>query len=435
MQKPATFEALRVWWPKLRSYAYAASSEGVLALCAFALLVVLGTRFGPELVATYLLVRRVVAVLVPAITLGMPLALVRNLVLHRSGGPLIVLATSITLVGAGLLALVAATAGERFTELALGVRQYGEYAWPMVIAILGVALTTISVGVLRARMRVAGATTQMILSLGAIPLFVAATSPTLRWFLMLTGSSQTVVALLVIGYDLRGHWRPEHIKPQKFLGFGAKATLAEFAMMILFWLPPATISRSESMAVSGYFSLILSLVLILSSPIAPVATSVMPRLSAAVSRNDTVMLRRILLTVLGAALAGGTVMVVLGAILYDVIAHVVLGDAAPLGPRASLLMLSAIVPLAILYSVRNAIDVVWSPARNALIILTGIVIFEGTYWAVIEWTASTTRVGVVAGFVMAAWSIAAIALCHGVHIIITSLKPFEQSTATLASKF
>lgn len=401
----------------IRTYGYAAASEGIVALANFGLLFLLGSRYSGEMVAVYLLVRRVMAVIIPAISLGMPLALVRNLVLYRHGGRLIGLALGVQWLGLALLVGLALWNSEHFTTIALGASGYGSYALPMLAAVAGVAATTVAVATLRGRVFIASATTVLIVALGAIPLAAAVLTDSIQSFLVAVGGGQFLLASVAIGQDLFRSWRPEPVNAPKVMAFAVKATLSEFTMMVLLWLPPTAISRSESMSISGYFSLMLSLVMVLSSPIAPIAASVMPKIAKAAGTGDMAQLRRIVTIVLGVAVAGGLAMVVAGSLAYDFIAHAVLGEAQPLGARASLTMLSAIIPFTVVYALRNTIDVMWSPFRNALIIVGGIAVFLATQQGVHLFSEATTRVGVVLGFALAAWSMAGVALIHGARVL------------------
>ncbi len=196
----------------LRTYGYAAASEGVVALSNFGLLFLLGSRYPGELVAFYLLVRRVIAVVVPAINLGMLLGLVRNLVPLKHGGRLVALSLAVPFIGLALLSVPALLTPERFTTVAFGAQGYGKYAMPLLVAVAGIVLTTISIPLLRGRQRIAAAITKLIAALGAMPLLPAWLTPDIRSFLLTLGSVQGMPAAR------RGHrgcasnrsrrWRP-----------------------------------------------------------------------------------------------------------------------------------------------------------------------------------------------------------------------------------
>lgn len=392
-------------------YGLTTASDAVLAAANLGLLLLLGSRFDGTAVAGYLLARRVIAILEPAMTMGMHLSLVRYLATSGSARRLVLLSL-IPIAATGLLTGgTAASAPLQWSELLLGSADLSEHSLPTVINALGIAMTTVAIGVLRGRERVNTATAIQISAIAFIPLAVATSIGSVPRFLAISGLAQISLAALVIVLQLKPRPDLARVPAREMFGFGVRVMLRDFAMMVLFWLPPYAIAHSIAVKVSGSFSLTLSLAITLASPVAPLAMSIMPLMARAKDRGDQAKLRQLVFWLVLFAAGASIVLIAVAGLVYDLIVSIALADTEPLGKLASLTMIASAIPLAIIYALRHFIDVQWSPFRNVVIILGAIGLFLLSL-QLMHYLGIGVRVRIILAYAVAVWGIAAAMLAH-----------------------
>ena len=274
-------------------YLYASISDGFVALCGFGLLFVLRNNHSAEIVSIYLLIRRIIAVVIPAVSLGLPFSLVRYLALCRNGGGrLIAFATGTFLICIATLSIPMLFKKKSFAFIAMGDPVYAEYALPIIIAVTGLCFVLVSVRLLQGNNQIVKATTWLIFATGIVPLAVGITGLELIAFFILLGLVQLGVSLIIIAKYMGRGLKKEPVGINKFFVYGLKSSMCEFVMMMLLWIPVATIARKEDILNSGYFSLMLSMTLLLASPLAQIAMVLTPKISLILEKEDFHALRK-----------------------------------------------------------------------------------------------------------------------------------------------
>lgn len=389
-----------------------------MALCGFGLLYVLRNNHSAEIVSIYLLARRTIAVIVPAVSLGLPFSLVRYLtVCKNGGGRLIFFAAGVIIICLALFSIFVLSYKNVFSLVALGNAKFSVYALPIIIAVLGVCFALVSVRLLQGTNRIVVATTWLILAIGIIPLISAICASELITFFLILGLVQLLISSIIIVYFIRRGCKKEPISIKQFLSFGIKSAACEFVMMILLWLPPATISRSDSIIISGYFSLMLSMSLLLASPLAQIAIVLTPRISIVIEKKDFRFLRKTIYLLFVLSFTAGIIFAIAGPIIYEFLVPLLIGDTSSIGNKTYLICFASIIPLSVFYGLRNIIDVMWSPARNVLIITFGIIVFLIFNQIIQNTTAYNSLNSVSISFFFTIFSLAVISSIHGIHLL------------------
>jgi O-antigen/teichoic acid export membrane protein len=357
-------------------------------------------------------------VIVPAVSLGLPFSLVRYLtVCKKGGGRLILFAAGVIICCLSLFSILVLSNKNVFSLVALGNAEFSVYTFPIIIAVLGVCFALVSVRLLQGKNKIVLATTWLIFAIGIIPLITAMSTSELISFFLFLGFVQLGISFIIIAFFIRHGCKKEPISIKQFLSFGIKSAVCEFVMMILLWLPPATISRGESIVISGYFSLMLSMSLLLASPLAQIAMVLTPKISCVVEKQDFGFLRKAIYLLFISSFTVGIILAFAGPIIYEILVPLLIGDASAFGSKTYLICFASIIPLSVFYSMRNIIDVVWSPARNVLIIAFGIIVFLIANCIIQNITAYNSLNSVSISFVFTIFCIAAVSSIHGIHLL------------------
>ncbi len=389
-------------------YLFAVVSEASALLVNFLLFAVIQHRFGVEQLSLYMIIRRSISMVLTAVLLGVPLSLVRHIgaITDRQQiaryiwmGLLVPVTCVFCLLAIGLIFPPVVS------RLLLGSSNYAQFSVPMLLLVLATAMGTIVVAVSKGFHRIPLASMLYILFFTASPLVSFLTTTTLTGFLLMNSVLIIVATLVTSAYLLgfQGPQRPPLEEGKTFFSFGIKGAISEFLMMFMLWMPPFIISSYDALKISGYFSLMMSLVLVAGSPMAPIGSAMMPKAARAIhtgNRQDLrAMFRKIgwLLVVCALPICGAILLA------YGTIADYLLRDVSPMGPGATMVMLTSSVPISAYYGFRNVIDVGYSPTRNTLNIAAGLVAFFLCFTIIMAFNPLAVRIAVVAGFTTAVW--------------------------------
>jgi hypothetical protein len=157
--------------------------------------------------------------------------------------------------------------------------------------------------------------------------------------------------------------------------------------------------------------------LLFASPLAQIAMVLTPKISLIIEKKDFHFMRKSIFFIFASSFSIGIVFAIAGPIIYEIIAPLLIGDVYIVGGKTYLIGFAAIIPLSVFYGLRNIIDVVWSPARNILIIASGIFIFLIANNIIQNTTAYNSLNSVSISFVFTLFSLATVSSLHGIHLL------------------
>lgn len=398
-------------------YLFAVIAEGAGILIGFLMFALIQHRYGVEQLSIYMIMRRTISMLLPIVMVGVPLSLVRHLSVQEDPRRIqqtVVLGVLIPACLASILMVLVELFPGFLARSLLGGEIYAEYMPPLLFAVAAMALVQIVLAISKGLHRINLATSLSILFFSVVPLVAYLASNSLTDFFV-----NYAVVLFIGGVFLLVYlvWPVQlHRSLLKFdasfVTFGFKGALSESLMMFLLWLPPFIMASSDAISVSGYFSLMMSLVLVTSSPIAPIASVIMPKFSRHLHLGQVNDLRILFLRTLIFLGAVSVPLFIASLLMSDYLAEYLLHGAAPLGQKATAVLLTASVPASVFYGFRNMVDVAFTPTRNLLNICIALAVFGLIFFGIITVDSLQTRVAVVTGFTAAMWTLGGLTLWY-----------------------
>lgn len=398
-------------------YLFAVIGEGTGILVNFLMFALIQHRYGVEQLSIYMIMRRTISMILPAVMAGVPLSLIRHLSVQEDPlriGQMVTLGLLIPACLTSILMVLAGLFPGFFARSLLGDKIYAEYVSPLLFALASMAFALVVSSISKGLHRITLATSLNILFFSVVPLTAYLVSNSLSDFFINYALGLFMSGILLLAYlvsPVQGG-RPFLRFDLDFVTFGIKGALSEFLMMFLLWLPPFIIATSYAIEISGYFSLMMSLVLVTSSPIAPIASIVMPKFSRHLHLGQVKDLRILFFRTL-ALLGALSVPLFLASLLtYEYLAEYLLPGVAPLGQKATAVLLTASIPAAVFYGFRNMLDVAFTPTRNLLNIFIALAVFALVFLGIIFVNPLQTRAAVVTGFTAAMWALGGFTLWY-----------------------
>jgi O-antigen/teichoic acid export membrane protein len=331
-----------------------------------------GMRWGAEGFAIYALFRRVVALILPALTLGVEVALPRAVAMAGEAPPDVYTAHLLGAFGicfatALLFVLIVAVAGVPLAAALFGTGERADWLWPLSCMLGGYGAYTVVYAYWRGSMVVGRAALASVLALAVVPLvMVAVASRDVFQAIQFIGYGAFTVA--VVFFPFRSLQRVTlgqvHAAALSLGTYGAPRFVGSLALLLLFALPTVFAARAYSIATAGVLALGVTIVGALGSAINPVGTILLPRASRLANQGTLHQLRREMQIWTLLLAAGGT----FAAIVLGVLAEPLLRFFAPLEDPSAVLalrcMLSAVPGFLCFSLLRHVIDAKGGAAYN-----------------------------------------------------------------------
>ncbi len=398
-------------------YLFAVMGEGIGILIGFLMFALIQHRYGVEQLSIYMIMRRTISMLLPAVMAGVPLSLIRHLSVQEDPRRIqqtVALGLLIPACLASILMVLAELSPGFLARSLLGGEIYAEYVPPLLFAVASMALALIVSSISKGLHRITLATSLNILFFSVVPLAAYLASNSLGDFFVNYALALSICGIVLLAYLVSPVkvCRPFLKFDVGFVTFGIKGALSESLMMFLLWLPPFIIASSDAIRISGYFSLMMSLVLVTSSPIAPIASVVMPQFSRHLHLGHVKDLRILFFRTLALLGAVSVPLFLASLLIYEYLAEYLLHGAAPLGQKATAVLLTASIPASVFYGFRNMVDVAFTPMRNLLNICIALMVFGLVFFGITSGYPLQTRVAVVTGFTAAMWTLGGFTLWY-----------------------
>lgn len=398
-------------------YLFAVIGEGTGILVNFLMFALIQHRYGVEQLSIYMIMRRTISMILPAVMAGVPLSLIRHLSVQedpRRIQQMVALGLLIPACLTSVLLVLAELSPGFLARSLLGGEMYAEYVSPLLFAAASMAFALIVSSISKGLHRITLATSLNILFFSVVPLTAYLASNSLSGFFVNYALGLSISGILLLAYLVSPiQTCPPFLQLDLgFVTFGIKGALSEFLMMFLLWLPPFIIATGDAIKISGYFSLMMSLVLVTSSPIAPIASIVMPKFSRHLHLGQVKDLRILFFRTLALLGAISVPLFLASLMTYEYLAEYLLHGVAPLGQKATAVLLTASIPAAVFYGFRNMVDVAFTPTRNLLNICIALAVFGLVFFGITSIYPLHTRVAVVTGFTAAMWTLGGFTLWY-----------------------
>lgn len=349
-------------------------AEVIVLASFFVFYRLLANYFGPDGVGVYSLMRRVLAVAIPVVMLGLSEALGRYIAgtteeAERSG--FVVAGMSVVVSTSAVLALLLNISGEFSARWIFGDASYAHLIFSFTVLLIGLATHTFVYACLRGGLQIRALNSLQLLSLGILPpiILLVGRNSAFSIVIILIGLAHAAaaavffVAAVLPRFGLfKGYLR--YLKT--LLWFGAPRLVGALAGAALFSLGPILASHYVSISEVGYLSLSLALLIGVGSAAAPLGSVLLPHVSGLVSRGETERFERGLHLLIGAILQSllfvvGQVMVFAGYLVT-----VWMGNAFLPAAQMMAVVFSSLVAYGFFVVARNILDAVSPRALNSI---------------------------------------------------------------------
>lgn len=264
----------------------------IIALANVGLFAIAARIFSQTDFAYYALARRVLATILPAVLIGMGVALPRFVSRYGDNRNIsrIVKYTIICLIISNLiLYLIFIIWKNKISEIAFGSYGQIDLVWSIYAAIIGASVHAVAYGYLRGRLEILPANSLNAICLGVIPLVsVLLSFGSVERTFVTQGILIAVVDAPVLAYYL--YYRSEgesvdsdSISLQKYLAYGLSRVPGDFALMALLALPAILAVREYGVAVGGAVAFGSTVVTMFGMALSPVSTLVLPYIAKSVA--------------------------------------------------------------------------------------------------------------------------------------------------------
>ena len=389
-------------------YIFAVAAETSTLFVNFLLFALIQHRFGVEQLSLYMIIRRAISMILPVVMLGIPLSLIKHIGAisdHRQITRYIWPGILLPMLIASCFLIIGATNPGLLSRLLLGNKDYAGYMMPSLFLVLSTAVVLTLIAVSKGLHKISLASALYIIFFSLAPLGAYFLSKSLSGFLMIYGLLifvSGIALLLYVILSLEGS-APVFTGHVTFITFGLKGAASEFLMMFILWLPPFIIASSDAIKISGYFSLMMSLILVAGSPLAPIGSATMPKVARALHMKNIDDVNKLFKKIFKLLFMISVPAFMAILLMYGTIANYLLHDSPPMGNKATMVMLTSSMPISAYFGLRNMVDVGYSPMRNMLNIFIGLIVFLICFFVILAVNPLAIRIAVVVGFTVAIW--------------------------------
>lgn len=395
-----------------RPLAFAVLAEAGATVTMIATFRLASDLWGATGFAVWVLSRRVIAFLLPVMTIGMEIALPRFVALDVDGPISRFLAAACLLVSGTTLLLLALvwSFDSTFAGILFGDTERQYLLLPIFLLAFGYACNTLLYGYLRGRMAIMSASLVHLVAFGALPLtsiYLFGTSPE-QTITVLGGivGGVAVTALAFVLLVARPPMRASMGALPSIFAFGATRAIAALLLMLLFLLPAAIVANRSGIESAGAVGFAVSIVTIAASAFGPLVLIILPVASRLVASGRVGELRNALHRLERFIWMFGIGVFVLMFLAAPWIAILVTGDRSADIELAVKLAAFAAGPFAYFICIRNIVDACTNKAFVSWILLLSLMVFGASVLALAV-LGVESPVGVMCSYVLAIWMLAA----------------------------
>lgn len=376
------------------------------------------THLGKDGFSEYAISRRAIALIVPAIILGLGVAIPRQISLHLARGSALAtrscfLASLVILVAvASLFSLGANLFSGGFAYLFFGTPEYKHLALPVTTLIFGQVLNAAAYGYFRGRLQMKRACLLLGVNAGLIPLVgflgsAGGTSSVLFWTGFMTTCVSTVALIAVlISESVSTTLRDLRRAAGELLSYGLRRVPGDFALAALMGLPCMVAAHYLSLREAGMIAFGAALLALAGSAFSPISVILLPKSTRMLQGGEHEALRKEVLRLLWISVGLSVIGTAVGELVMEMVIKLYLGpDYTDAAGIARFVLLGAL-PYIVYVCLRSLLDAAYVSALNsrnaiaALFVLIlslalGLQFSEGATPILIAWLAALWALGIL----------------------------------------
>lgn len=332
----------------------------------------------------YALSRRTVALIQPAILLGLRVSIPRYIALTDSGSNQ---RDSGTYFTSGFLTITAATLlastalglfRPQFSYLFFGSTRYGHIFIPISLMLLGLNLHVACYSYFRGKMTMLKANSLQFINQCVVPLLAFLVGKTIVKVLMFTALGWIAVSLFFLLLILKNlKWKRIGIisHAKELLACGWQRTPGDFAHAALLALPAIFVAHLTGVKEAGYVAFGISLLNMVGSVFTPVGLILLPKVSQLIASKNLDLVKHYILVILKITFA----LTLLGVAFFEIFAKeiigIYLGKSFPDLVLIARLILIGGLPFALHVSMVSVIDAYYFRAINTINLIISLAMF------------------------------------------------------------
>ncbi len=345
------------------------------------------TLFSSEIFATYALIKRNVALLLPLYLTGFSVAIPRFIAYeHGEGnfsGEYVIFSASWgwMVISSSLLGLTLLGGGERLAFLLFGDRSYVRYFPAIFFMITGTMFHSVAYSFFRGRLDMGKANLLQLIDMGIIPVLAFFSGGSLNNVLMIMGVcwlsiSFAVSILIFAGVFGRAGNGNRHFGGtiKQLLIYGIQRVPGDFGMAMLLSVPPIVVAHLFSPTEGGYTAFGVSLLRMTGALFAPVGLIFLPLITQLLARNEMGRIIGYVVKLLWITFS----LTILGVAVYwlmgDVLLNIYLGRYPLQLLQVTRIFITAAIGYNVFVVMRSVIDAYYLKGINSLNIMIAVAV-------------------------------------------------------------
>lgn len=270
-------------------------SEVIVLISFFLFYRLVASQFSAEIIGIYSLLRRVLAIFIPIVMLGMAEGLSRYIAMASTAleiRKIIFNSSLILLVAVTFIFLVLNVNLELSAKIFLGSKDHADYILPFIFLLTGICIHTFVYSCLRGSLKIKLANVLQLINIGLLPIL-------LMWFhkfqdleqvIIWLSSFQGIIAIVfaLISLDLFAYKINYFSFPiiKQMLVYGLPRVPAPLAAAGLISVGPIISSHFVSIVDTGYLSLCLTLLVGIGGALSPIGVVLLPHVSGLMKQGQ-----------------------------------------------------------------------------------------------------------------------------------------------------
>lgn len=358
-------------------------TQGLVLICGLLVYRVVNQHLGNDDFALYALCRRTHSFLFPALAVGCGVAIPRYIAFaevqskensdsYFKTGALIVLSATL------LFMLVVNVFSSTTSSLLFSDAKLFYLVFPLSVMMAGYALHTLVYAYYRGHSRMVSCNLLQIVNMAFVPLVMACLTAEPETMLLWTGLGWLGIAAAVLLVSVLPKLNGRITGPgfREMALFGVQRVPSDFGFAALFGLPAIMTAHASGAVAGGHVAFGISLLSMCGAVFQPIGLVLLPKASAAIARNDSMLINRYLRYSLAGSFVVSLGMYIAFAACADLLLPAYLGGNVPpnLVATARTVMLAA-VPYAMYVASRSIIDSFFVFAVNTLNVSLALFVF------------------------------------------------------------
>jgi O-antigen/teichoic acid export membrane protein len=337
---------------------------------------------GKEGFSEYALVRRTISFLLPALILGMGVAIPRYIGYSYSNfkkaNTYFIAGFIILFFVISIFSLSINLFQKNFAFLFFGDSKYYYLVFPIDIMLIGLIFHSLCYGYFRGNLSMIKANFLQLINMGIVPFLVFFLKDNLKEIILLNGLIIILVSFIFLTMILKNitfEKNEIYINLKELMAYGIQRVPGDFGLSGLFSLPSTITAHISGVTIAGYVAFGTSLLNMVGAGFAPLGLILLPKASQLVANKDFKTLKYYILKILKVTL----ILTILGMVFFEIFADKIITFYLE-NFLSDLVMIARLVVIAsigynIYLTMRSIIDAYYVKAINTKNILISLMFF------------------------------------------------------------